>query len=174
MVKNPLASAGDSGLIPGSGRSPGEGNGNPLQYSCLENPRDRGAWRATVHCAAESRTRLSNLTHSHHSCRWTENELAGERTDQGKQVKQLLQPPGGGCGWVGRGEGGRGTLSFSDSAVGAVRVQQDKGCLQGCGLYSTQTVRLRYQDTSTGFCNILIYTTNPLSYTAQRGESQSK
>ena len=42
-------SAGDLGLMPGSGRSPGEGNGNPLQYSCLGNPMDRGAWRATVH-----------------------------------------------------------------------------------------------------------------------------
>ena len=41
--------AGDLGSIPGSGRSPGEGNGNPLQYSCLENPMDRGAWQATVH-----------------------------------------------------------------------------------------------------------------------------
>ena len=41
--------AGDLGLIPGSGRSPGEGNGNPLQYSCLENPMDRGVWQATVH-----------------------------------------------------------------------------------------------------------------------------
>ena len=41
--------AGDPSLIPGSRRSPGEGNGNPLQYSCLENPMDRGAWRATVH-----------------------------------------------------------------------------------------------------------------------------
>ena len=50
MVKNPPANAGDTGSIPqGSGRSPGEGNGNPLQYSCLENPMDRGAWRATVH-----------------------------------------------------------------------------------------------------------------------------
>ena len=45
-VKNPLANAGDLNLIPGSGRSPGEGNGNPLQYSCLENPTDRGAWWA--------------------------------------------------------------------------------------------------------------------------------
>ena len=47
MVKNPPANAGhvrDMGSIPGSGRSPGEGNGNPLQYSCLENPVDRGAW----------------------------------------------------------------------------------------------------------------------------------
>ena len=42
-------SAGDPGSIPGSGRSPGEGNGNPLQYSCLENPMDRGAWQATVY-----------------------------------------------------------------------------------------------------------------------------
>ena len=48
MVKNPPANAGDVDLIPGSGRSPGEGSGNPLQYSCLENPMDRGAWRATV------------------------------------------------------------------------------------------------------------------------------
>ena len=50
---NPLAKAGDMGSTPGSGRSPGEGNGNPLQYSCLGNPMDRGAWRATVHGAAQ-------------------------------------------------------------------------------------------------------------------------
>ena len=49
MVKNLPANAGDSGSVPGSGRSPGEGNGNPLQYSCLGNPMDRGAWRVTVH-----------------------------------------------------------------------------------------------------------------------------
>ena len=49
MVKNPPANAGDMGLIPGSGRSPGEGNGNPLQYPCLGNPMDRGAWQARVH-----------------------------------------------------------------------------------------------------------------------------
>ena len=49
MVKNPPANAADADLIPGSGRSHGEGNDNPLQYSCLENPMDRGAWRATVH-----------------------------------------------------------------------------------------------------------------------------
>ena len=50
VVKNPSVNAGetgDTGLIPGSGRSPGEGHGNPLQYPCLENPMDRGAWRAT-------------------------------------------------------------------------------------------------------------------------------
>jgi len=50
--KESACSAGDPGSIPGSGKSPGEGNGNLLQYSCLENPMDRGAWRATVHRAA--------------------------------------------------------------------------------------------------------------------------
>ena len=49
MVKNPLANAGDMGSVLGLGRSPGGGNGNPLQYSCLGNPMDRGAWWATVH-----------------------------------------------------------------------------------------------------------------------------
>ena len=51
--------AGDPCMIPGSGRYPGEGNGNPLQYSCLENPMDRGAWWTTVHVVAKSWTRLS-------------------------------------------------------------------------------------------------------------------
>ena len=53
MVKNPCANAGDAGSIPGSGRSPGEGNGNPLQYSRLGNPMDRGALWATVHGVAK-------------------------------------------------------------------------------------------------------------------------
>ena len=52
------------GLVPGLGRSSGEGNGNPLQYSCLENPMDRGVWWATVHGAAKSRTRLKQLSSS--------------------------------------------------------------------------------------------------------------
>ena len=52
--KESACNAGDLGLIPGSGRSPGEGNGNPLQYLCLENPIDRGAWQATVHSVAQS------------------------------------------------------------------------------------------------------------------------
>ena len=59
MVKNPPTNAGDIrdvGLIPGSGRSPGGGHGNPLQYSCLKNPRDREAWRATVHRVAKGQT----------------------------------------------------------------------------------------------------------------------
>ena len=65
MVKNLPDSAGDSGLIPGSGRCPGGGHGNPLQDSCLENPTDRGVWRATVHGVAESRTWLDNSTLTH-------------------------------------------------------------------------------------------------------------
>ena len=58
--------AGDPGSIPGSGRSPGEGSGNPLQYSCLENPKDRGAWWAAVHGVARSRTRLSAFHFQEH------------------------------------------------------------------------------------------------------------
>ena len=62
LVKNPSADAGDTGvlgLIPGSGRCPGVGNGNPLQYSCLENPMDRGAWQTAVHGVTKSQTWLS-------------------------------------------------------------------------------------------------------------------
>ena len=69
MVKNPAANAGDirdTGSIPGSGRSPGGGPSNPLQYSCLENPMDRGAWWATVHGVAKSWTQMKQLnTHIH-------------------------------------------------------------------------------------------------------------
>ena len=65
-VKVFACNAGDLGSIPGSGRSPGEGNGNPLQYSCLENPMGGGAWWATVHGVAKSRTRLSDFTFTFH------------------------------------------------------------------------------------------------------------
>ena len=63
VVKNPPANVGDArdeGSVPGWGRFPGGGHGNPLQYSCLENSVDSGAWRATIHGAAKSQTRLSN------------------------------------------------------------------------------------------------------------------
>ena len=65
MIKNPPADAGDTadmGLMPGLGRSSGVGNDNSLQYSCLENPMDRGAWWATVHGVAKTRTQLSDFT----------------------------------------------------------------------------------------------------------------
>ena len=67
--KESACNAGGLGLIPGSGRSPGEENGNPLQYSCLGNPMDRGAWSATVQGVAESQTRLSM-----HACMQTSHQ----------------------------------------------------------------------------------------------------
>ena len=63
MVKNPLANAGDMGSILGSGRSPGERNGNPLRYSCLENPMDRGAWGLQSMGSQESDTTKQLSTH---------------------------------------------------------------------------------------------------------------
>ena len=66
MVKNPPANAGDAGdegSIPGSGRPSGGGNGNPLQYSCLENPMDRGAWQAMVHGVAKESDTTERLPH---------------------------------------------------------------------------------------------------------------
>ena len=60
MVKNLFANAGEMGSVPGSGRSPGKGNGNSLQYSCLKNTMDRGAWTATVKRVAKSQTQLSD------------------------------------------------------------------------------------------------------------------
>ena len=69
VVKNPSANAGDKrdvGLIPGSGRSPGGGHGNPLQYTCLGNPMDRGACWTTVHRITKSQTQLSDLVPNMH------------------------------------------------------------------------------------------------------------
>ena len=60
MIKKQPANVGDLGSIPALGRSPGEGNGYPLWYSCLENPMDKGAWRATIHGVADSQTKLSH------------------------------------------------------------------------------------------------------------------
>ena len=66
MVKNLPDNAGDLGLTPGSGRSPGAGHSNPLQCCCLENPTDRGTWQATVQGVTKSRTRLSDFTFTFH------------------------------------------------------------------------------------------------------------
>ena len=67
MVKNPHANAGDASLISGSGRFPGEENGNPLQYSCQENPMDRGAWQATVHGVAKELDTTELLNNSNNT-----------------------------------------------------------------------------------------------------------
>ena len=70
MLKNLPVNAGDEGLIPGSGRSPGEGNGNPFQYSCLGNPMDRETWRAMVHGTAKesgTTTAIKQLKYTRHT-----------------------------------------------------------------------------------------------------------
>ena len=67
-VKASACNLGDLSSIPGLGRSPGEGNDNPLQYSCLENPMDEGAWWATVHGVPKNRTRLSDFTFTFTLC----------------------------------------------------------------------------------------------------------
>ena len=85
-VKNKASAcnAGDPGSVPGLGRSPGEGNGNPLQYSCLKNPMDRGAWWVTVHGVAKSQTQLNDFTHTSHNTIY-KTEL--------KQIKDLNVRP---------------------------------------------------------------------------------
>ena len=81
MVKNPPANAGDIkdvGSVPGLGRSSGGVHGNPLQYSCLENPMDREAWRATVHVNAQSWTRLKQLSSLTRSIKLTSGSKLGK------------------------------------------------------------------------------------------------
>ena len=78
--KESTCNAGDLGSIPGLGRSPGEGNGSPLQYSCLENPVDRGAWRATVYGVPKSHTRLSDF-HFHFPPAGAGEKTLREKTD---------------------------------------------------------------------------------------------
>ena len=84
--KASVYNVGNLDLSPGLGRSPGEGNGNPLQYYCLENPMDRGAWWATVHGVAKSWTRLSNFTHNNHRAL---GSLKGQ-TDTGGKEKAVI------------------------------------------------------------------------------------
>ena len=74
--------AGDLGLIPGWGRSPGGGNGNPLQYSCLGNPMDRGAWRAAVYRVTQSQTRLKRLSMHAHILETEHKEGCSDQADQ--------------------------------------------------------------------------------------------
>ena len=103
VVQNPPASAGntrDLGSIPGSGRSPGVGNGNLLQYSCLENPMDRGAWQATVHRVTQSLKRLSMAQHGGFpGCEVVKNLAinAGNTRDAGS-IPGLGRSPGVGNG----------------------------------------------------------------------------
>ena len=99
--KESACNAGDTGLVPGPLRSPGEGNGNPVQYFCLENPMDRGAWWATVHGAAKSQTRLSDLSiwsldfcsslSSSHISRWLKKFKESYLKFSGSAVKDVIK-----------------------------------------------------------------------------------
>ena len=105
VIKNLPANAGDVrdlGLVPGLGRSPGEGNGNPLQYSCLENPTDRGTWWATVQKFAKGQTQLKSL--STHECtkhthrRWiSSNGICKVRVGLSVQERSTEVLPGTPC-----------------------------------------------------------------------------
>ena len=105
MVKNLPANAGDAGSIPGSGRSPGGGHGNPLQCSCLENPVDRVAWQATVHGVAKSWTWLSDWAHKWRlfwiawvAPVWSQGPLRGSPEDQ-RQEKRCSDQTKAPSGW---------------------------------------------------------------------------
>ena len=84
-VKASACNAQELGSIPGLGRSPGQGNGNPLQYSCLENPMDRGAWWATLHGVAKSWTQLSDFTFT-----WWKGHLWGGGISSRKSCRSSL------------------------------------------------------------------------------------
>ena len=102
MVKNPLASAGDTrdlGSIPGSGRSPGAENGNLLQYSCLENPTDRGAWWATVHGVTKSQTRLSDFMTTSRHCIWSHHLMANRWGNMGNSDRPYFLGLQNHCRW---------------------------------------------------------------------------
>ena len=100
-AKNSPDKAGDMGLIPAWGRSPGRGNGNPLQYSCLGNPMDRGAWWATIHGVTKSQTRLkllSTLACTACHCRppWKQRWFQGEtktKEESGCSILSYKYPP---------------------------------------------------------------------------------
>ena len=78
------------GSIPGSGRSPGDGNGNPLQYSCLENPTDGGAWLASVHGVAKSQRRLSDFTTTREALHAAVHGVAKSRTRLSNRVELIV------------------------------------------------------------------------------------
>ena len=121
---------GDPGSIPGWGRSPGEGNGNPLQYSCLENPMDGGAWQATVHGVEKSQTRLSDFT----------SQIDNKGFASGSAVKNLptmQEMQDQSLGWEDPLEEGMATHS-------SVLVQRIPRTEEPCGLQSFGSQRVRH------------------------------
>ena len=99
MVKNPSADARDVGSIPGLGRFPGVGNGNPLQYSCLENPMDRGVWQTTVHGVTKSRTGLTH-TLRRPPCRREGSYTAGSKESISLTLASGHSPASSLCGFI--------------------------------------------------------------------------
>ena len=91
--KESACNAGDLGLIPGLGRSPGGGHGNPLQYSCLENAMDRRAWWAAVHGVTKSQTRLSDFTLTFHF-HALEKEMATPSSALAWRIPRMGEPGG--------------------------------------------------------------------------------
>ena len=102
--KESACNAGDPGSVLGSGQSPGEGNGTPLQYSCLENSVDREAWQATVHGIVKSQTRLSDL----YSHRWMELKLWS---------RAVFRSPSSACAWMG------GDVSWNSALEGCTQLE---------------------------------------------------
>ena len=92
MVKDPPANAGDTGSIPGSGRSPGEGNGNPLQYSCLGNPMDRSTWWVTVHGVTEELDTTWQLYNNQPNISVSHSVVSDSLRPHGLQPTRLLCP----------------------------------------------------------------------------------
>ena len=97
VVKNPPANAGDArdtGSLPGLGRSPGEGNDNPLRYSCLGNPMDRGAWQATVPGVTKNQTQLNDWTHTNRHQYWLTELLQSKGCVSTKSSQHIVGAPG--------------------------------------------------------------------------------
>ena len=128
VVKNLPDSEGDSGSIPGLGRSPEEGQGNPLQYSCLKNPMDRGAWQATVHGVTKSWTRLSDFTFK----LWSRASLVAQR------LKRL---PGMWETWV-RSLGWEDPLEKEIATHSSILAWRIPWTEEPCGLQSTGSQRV--------------------------------
>ena len=128
-VKASDCNVGDLSSIPGLGRLPGEGNGNPLQYSCLENPMDGGAWWATVHGVEKSQTRLSDFAFRGHS--WLRTANAGDTRDGGSTPGLGRSP----------GEGNGNPLQYS---------RQDNPMDRGASkIQSTESPRVRHDSVRT-------------------------
>ena len=123
VVKNPLAIAGDV-KIPGSGRSPGGGHGNPLQYSCLENLMDGGAWRTTVQRVTKSRTWLKRLSMQAHKIRLylSALPLTLARSDLAQMLPTGRHPAPQLCHRLAQGPSGRGRLEPQGQVVLCLRL----------------------------------------------------